>query len=345
RSQARRGSSRAQRGPSMADIDYRDFDRDLWERELEGFVPPVVYDMHAHMWSEAHRGRADDSSLGLRLEIDLAGHLAWAARLFPGRQVHYLMLGTPVVGMDVDGHNRWLAGQMSGDPESGASLVVTPESKPERVAADVTAGGFVGLKPYRSFAPDPAEAAIRDFLPDPLIEVADGLGLAVTLHLSRRAGPADARNLRELEELTRSYPRVQWILAHCARGFNSFALEESIHVLKGLPNLWYDTAAVNDLYAHYLIMKHEDRARVFFGSDDVVAGAVRGKYVTYGRAWQYFTGTADLPHCDPRATFVVYEQLRQERQVADMLGLTRDEVAAHFAGNGARLLARLRAAA
>jgi len=52
----------------------------------------------------------------------------------------------------------------------------------------------------------------------------------------------------------------------------------------------------------------------------------------------------DLPHCDPTPTFVIYEQLRQERQVADMLGLTKDEIEDHFAGNARRFIAQIRAA-
>lgn len=336
------GDKAERRYQPMNEYDYTDFDRDIWERELADFVPAVIYDMHAHMWSEAHAGQADESSRGLRLPIDLDGHRAWAARLFPGREVHYLMLATPVGGMDVAGHNGWLADQMARDPLSGANLAVTPDMSPVELAQAVTAGGFVGLKPYRTFADDPAEAAIRDFLPEEQIEVADQLGLGITLHLSKRHGAADPANLRDLEELTGRYPRVRWILAHCARGFNAFMLEESIHVLKGLPNLWYDTSAVNDLYSHYLLMRHEDRSRICFGTDNVVAGCARGKYITYGRAWQHFAGDPDLPHCDPRATLVVYEQLRQQRQVADMLGLTTAEVEAHFGGNGARLLMLLR---
>lgn len=325
----------------MTPFEYTDFDREIWERELAGFVPATIHDMHAHMWSDAHTGRADASSQGLRLPIDLEDHLEWAGRLYPGREIHYLMLATPVRGMDVDGHNRWLSAEMARDPGSGANMAVTPDMTPEKVAAEVTAGGFVGLKPYRVFADDPAEADIRDFLPEAQIEVADHLGLAITLHLSKRHGAADPANLRDLEELTGRYPRVQWILAHCARGFNAFTLEESIHQLAGLPNLWYDTSAVNDLYAHYLLMRHEDRDRVFYGSDNVVAGCARGKYITYGRAWQHFAGVPGLPHCDPRATLVVYEQLRQEKQVADMLELTPAEIAAHFSGNGERLLGLL----
>jgi hypothetical protein len=69
-------------------IDYRPFDRDLWEKELEGFVPGLIYDMHTHLWSEAHRGRLEGPPTGLRWEIGFQDQLAWAAQLYPGREMH-----------------------------------------------------------------------------------------------------------------------------------------------------------------------------------------------------------------------------------------------------------------
>ena len=66
------------------------------------------------------------------------------------------------------------------------------------------------------------------------------------------------------------------------------------------------------------------------------------KAATWARAWSQFYGIPDLPHCDPRATLVIYEQLRQEKQVADMLGLTSGEIEDHFSGNGKRFIARIR---
>jgi hypothetical protein len=328
----------------MAEIDYLDFDRQIWEAELEEFVPAEVYDMHTHMWSDAHRGSITGPPIGLRLEIDYQDHLAWAAKLYPGRQIHYLVLGTPIVGMDAEGHNDWMAAQMAADPLSAINMMVTPDMAPEYVAAQVKKHSFLGLKPYRTFAPDPANGRIRDFLPESFIEVAHDMGLAITMHLAKKSGPADLENRQDLENYTKKYPRAQWILAHCARSFNSFMMEEAIHYLKDLPNIWYDTSAVNDIYSHFLLMKHEDRKRVMFGSDNIVAGCARGKYITYGRAWEYFPGMPDLPHCDPTPTFVIYEQLRQERQVADMLGLTQDEIEDHFAGNARRFIAQIRAA-
>ena len=326
----------------MTNIDYREFDRQIWEEELEDFVPPLVYDMHTHMWSEEHKGESAPSAL--RWGIDYQDHLAWAAKLYPGREIHYLVLGTPVVGIDVEGHNDWMAAQMAADPASAVNLLVLPEMSPDYVAQQVRKHGFLGLKPYRLFAPDPANGRIQDFLPESFIEVAHDLGLAITMHLSKKTGPADPDNLTDLEHYTHKYPRAQWILAHCGRAFNAFMLEESIHRLKDMPNLWYDTSAVNDLYSHYLLMKHEDRKRVMFGSDNVAAGCVRGKYVTWGKAWQYFEGYPDVTHCEPTATFVIYEQLRQERQVAEILGLTRDEIEDHFSGNAIRFISLVRAA-
>ena len=329
----------------MAEIDYREIDRSIWEKELEDFVPSVIYDVHAHMWSEAHKGGLEGPPTGLRMEIDYQAHLDWAARLYPGREMHYLVMGTPILGMDVEGHNAWMAEQMAADRRSEVNMLVTPDMSAEYVAAQVKRHNFLGLKPYRMFAPDPANGRIRDFLPEAQIEVAHDLGLAITMHLTKKTGAADPENLRDLEYYTMRYPRVQWILAHCARAFNAFIMEGSIQVLKGLPNIWYDTSAVNDLYAHYLLMKHEDRSRVMFGSDGVVAGCVHGKYITWGRAWTYFPGPEkELEHCDPAPTFVIYEQLRQERQVAQMLGLTQQEIEDHFAGNAKRFFKEVREA-
>ncbi len=326
----------------METIDYRNLDRDIWEKELENYVPSVIYDMHTHIWSEAHKGASEDPPTGQRWEVDYQDHLAWAAELYPGREIHYLILGYPIQGIDKEGHNAWMAAQMEPDPQSAVNMLVTPDMSPDYVAAQVKKHNFLGLKPYRIFAPDPINCRIQDFLPESLIEVAHEMGLAITMHLSKKTGAADPENLKDLQYYTKEYPKAQWILAHCARAFNAFIMEESIHVLKDMPNIRYDTSAVNDMYSHYLLMKHEDRKRVMFGSDNILAGCARGKYITYGRAWDYYGGSPEVSHCDPTPTFVIYEQLRQERQVADILGLTQEEIEDHFSRNAVRFIEGMR---
>ncbi len=329
----------------MHTMDYQAFDREIWDAELSDFVPGVIYDMHTHMWSEQHKGGLKTPPGGLRLEIDYQDHLDWAKKLYPERKMHYLVLGTPIAGgMDIEQHNIWMAEEIKTDPESAVHMLVTPDMTPDYVAEQVKQHHFIGLKPYRIFAANMTYCRIHEFLPESFIEVADDLGLAITMHLSKPNGPADPDNQKDLAYFTKQYPRAQWILAHCARAFNAFMMEEAIHFLKDLPNIWYDTSAVNDLYSHYLLMKFEDRARVMFGSDNIVAGCARGKYITYGRAWTYYRGTKEnTPHCDPRATLVIYEQLRQEKQVATMLELTTQEIEDHFSGNARRFLSQVRA--
>jgi len=323
-------------------IDYRSFDRDIWESELEEFVPRKIHDMHTHLWTDKHAGTHPDPHSPPRKQIDFQKLRACSELVFPAREVHFLALGTPIKGMDVAAHNAWLAAQVAQDSDSGASMIITPDMKPDVVNEQARTHDFLGFKPYRSFAPDKTNARIRDYMPEPLIEAADDLGCVITLHLSMKTGIADARNLEDLKSYTSRYPHVQWILAHCARAFNSFMLEEPVHILRDLPNIWYDTSAVNDLYSHLLLLKNESRRRIMFGSDNVPAGCMRGKYITYGRAWEKFKGFDSLEHCDPTPTLVVYEQLRQQRQAADILGLTRSEIDDLFLLNAQRLIRKIR---
>ena len=56
--------------------------------------------------------------------------------------MHYLILGTPIPGMDVEGHNAWMAEQVAADSRSEANLLVTPDMSPAYVAAQVVKYNF-----------------------------------------------------------------------------------------------------------------------------------------------------------------------------------------------------------
>ncbi|MFA7186491.1 MAG: amidohydrolase family protein, partial [Victivallales bacterium] len=303
-------------------LTYNDFDREFWERELENFVPRKIYDIHTHLWTENGQEHLPPADTILRTEINFFGLRRWSAQLFPGRECRFLVMGTPIPGMDTAKHNRWLAKEIAADRASAAAMVVTPATTQEELSSGFEKDNFCAVKPYRIFAADPKYARIVDFLPEPLLEVINKHKKAVILHLSMPDGADSPQNIEDLRYLTGKYPNVKWVLAHCARAFNSIFLEKAIHILKHLPNIYYDTSAVNDLYTHYLLLKHEAPERIMFGSDNVAAGCDRGKYITYAGAWQFYPGAERLEHCDARATLVVYEQLVQQKRAADMLGLS-----------------------
>lgn len=314
------------------------FDRDIWADELEDFVPTDVFDAHTHIWDESCADSADGTYSTLRYDAGFAELADWHKQVFPGRKVDCLMLGTPIPGCELAKLHDFMAAEAAKSPHRLASTCVAPGMTAEELDALIRRYRFTGLKPYRLFAADPANCRITDYFPEPLIEVADVHRLVVTLHMSRFHGIADAENQRDLRMLTSKYPHVRWILAHCARAFNAATLERSIFVLRDLPNIWYDCSAVCDVRSHYLLMKHEKIERLMFGTDGIVAGGMHGKYITWGRGWQYFVA-GEQPHCTSDNTLVVYEQLRAQKQAADMAGLSSSDIEKLFHLNAEKFFA------
>lgn len=321
----------------MNKFEVTDFDREIWESELESFVPQKIFDAHAHLWNDRFATAATVAS-ALRYNVDLAELRKFSTQAFPGRETHFLLLGTPMNDIDFTGERRWLCEEAAKDPQSAAGVLVSPQLRPEILSGEIEKYHIRALKPYRLYAGDPANCDITDFLPEALIEVADHFKLVIVLHISKFNGAADDKNLADLTRFTKRYPGVTWQLAHCARGFNPFTLEKSIHRLKHLDHICYDNSAVNDLFSHVLLLKHEDRRRLMFGSDNIAAGAVHGKYVSWGRGWECFPGIPDRPHCDCRATMVVYEQLRCIRQAAMLLELSSDDLQDIFYRNAQHII-------
>lgn len=316
-------------------------DKKIWEEELDSFLPHKMIDVHTHIWNERFAAENKDADSILRMNAGLEDLRNFSRMVFPGREIHYLIMGTPLSKIDFEGHNNWVAEEASQDPESLSAMIVTPRMPQEYLSSMIREKHFKVLKPYRIFAGDPVNCRIRDYFPETFMEVADHNGLAVMLHLSRLDGAADPVNLEDLKSYTSKYPNIKWILAHCARSFNSFMLEKSIHFLKDLPNLYYDTSAVNDLYSHLLLLKYEDKKRIMFGSDNIAAGGMRGKYISYAFAWEGYRGNPSLSHCRPEAAMVIYEQLRCQKQAFDILGLMRSEVDLIFYGNAQKFFQSL----
>ena len=325
-------------------FEYRDDDREVWEEDLADFVPARIFDAHAHLfqrtlvardhWDKVHFKNADFSDLR-----------RFTGTVFPGREVHYLGLGCPALGTDVDAHNRMMYEEFSQDPLSRMNRLTTPADTPEQIEADVKERGFIGLKPYRIFSVtgDAVECRIRDFLPERLLEVADHMGLWVTLHLSKSKASGDPENLADLEEYTaRRFPRVKWILAHCARSFTYWPIQTGIERLRDMPNIHYDLSAVADVMPFVTLFQKEDHRRLFFGSDAIDSTAFHGGYVSLGRTWRGIKADelgTDLSHSTlKRPVLAIYQQLLATKHAADLATLSRDQVEDIFWRNAARAL-------
>jgi glutamate-1-semialdehyde 2,1-aminomutase len=315
-------------------------DRQIYKEVIDGIVPGKVFDMHVHV-----HPKCDCPKVSLSLVK------AFEKMLLPGRECARLLLPYPFHGSTVEQVNRLAFSELAKEGGAGgASLIFTePSMSASQVREQVLTNNAVGLKVYMSHATvkDKSEAPICSFLPEKHIKVMDELGLMVMLHLSKRRAIADPDNIRDIELLSKKYPKSKWVLAHCGRCFRPNLFERAADRLNKLPNVYVDTAAVCDPLVFMEVYKNFDTSRVLFGTDNVAAGGVRGRYVEAGLFWVLLgRGGPDWGDAitGVQPTFVVYEQLRAMARAAELVKLSKTEIRNIFWNNAVKLLKEIRAA-
>lgn len=160
-------------------------------------------------------------------------------------------------------------------------MLVTPLMTKDDVRMAVKEQGFVGLKCYHvwSLTEPTFESEIGAYLPDHLCEVASELHLSITLHLVRARALCDTGNQRTIRRLCEQFPGMRLILAHAARGFNMHHTIDGLESLRGLTNVWFDTAAVCEAGAIEAIIAEFGHGKLLYGSDFPITH-IRGKCVT-----------------------------------------------------------------
>ncbi len=325
-------------------------DRQIWDQELSEFVPEKLYDVHTHIYD----WRSDSQEVSNRTLPPVGIWSDWPISnwemleeadkcLFPGRVVHRICLGNPLQDCSLDDANRFVASEIANDSQSVALMLVRPTLSQNILVRQIERYKFCGLKPYRTYSVsgDAVECRITDFLPEKQIEIANHYELMITLHLSKRQAIADPDNLDDLERLTKTYPNVKWILAHCARSYYDGPLLKAADRLKTIPNLWYDISSVCDSDAMDVLLSIAGPTRVMYGSDDLPVGITRGKYITFGYAWAELNETNhqfNLSHCHSEMTFVRYESLRALRRACRRHGYGKKEQERLFYDNAKELI-------
>ena len=336
-------------------VELNDVDRRIWTEELAEFVPQRVYDIHTHLyrWSFNLDPQKDSGALKSLLGeefSDATWEMANAVdeALMPGRQVTRLSFPFPFpYPCDFDGSNAFVATETANDPQSATLMLAHPALSTAAAEEELDRHGHLGFKPYRFYSStgDAVNCRIGEFMPEHLIELADRRGLMIMMHLSKRDAIADPENIADLLRYCDKYPRVQWILAHCARSYSAWAIERAAGALRGLPNVWYDTSSVCESDAMDALYTAVGCDRVMYGSDDIPVGVLRGKYISYGYAWAYLSEknhALNLSHCEARMTFTRYEQLRAMYRAARRLGMTPAQTQALFYDTAASLVEKVR---
>lgn len=316
-----------------------DADREFFTRELDSFLPDRIYDAHAHIWQEEW---APFSLEGQRT-IDLAGYRKAITDIHGTRPTETLFLSfaTPDHRDQVPVANEWTAGQIADHPDCRAHFFVTPQDDPEWVRDEVKRLGLHGLKCYHTFADVPPtwEASIPSYLPEPLVAVAGEEGWTITLHMVKSRAVADPDNQHWIRHYCETYPGMKLILAHSARGFQPAHNFEGLAALQGLDNLWFDTSANCEPFAHQVILRLFGHERLMYGSDLPVTH-LRGRSLGSGDdfLWLYEDSPVWVEnHRTIEPILVGLEHLRSVKWACWSERLTDSQVEDVFYNNAARL--------
>jgi len=330
------------------DITWRllDADKRTFAAELDGFVPPKVYDVHAHMYRADFWADPPPQVLVGPRNITLEVYREQMGWILPGRELHALMFPYPFPSDSADDLSRanaWTAEQVHKDPLSRGQLLVRPTDDPDWVRQQVNHLGLRGLKPFCFYADvdNTWEAEIPDYLPEALVAVAGEEEWSITLHLMRSRGVADPSNQYWIRRYCENYPGMQLILDHCARGFNPHHVLEGLPALADLGNLWVDTSGVCNALSVQAVLGIVGPRRILYGSDFYVSH-IRGTNFSVGDSFLWID--EDTPLAAPvyagdfTLPLVGIENLRAVKAAFEQMRLSDTQIEDYFWGNAARLL-------
>jgi len=321
-----------------------DRDVELFRRELAGFVPPGSFDVHAHLYTVpglnvAVEESAEDAGAELGVEAYRESMRSWMGDAAPRDG---LFFGLPLsANIGVAGENRFVGAQVARQEGSRALLLVRPTDHPAAVEATLQTDRLCGFKVYHLFAqtPDTYQAPTEAFLPEWVWERADQRGLSIMLHLVRRQALSDPGNLEYVRGHCLRYPNARLILAHAARGFCAQHTVDSIDRLRGLGNLFFDTAAVCEAAAFEAVLRAFGPSRLLFGTDWPICN-LRGRCVSVGDGffWLYEHNVDWDTSQFAQPTLVGIESLRALKQAARTCALTDGDLEQIFCANARQLL-------
>lgn len=317
---------------------------DAIAEEVREFLPPKLFDIHAHLYRNRDLGdpcpaltAPGPEAIDWNVYRAHLGKLTTEKRLVGGLYFPY-----PTKTGDVDAGNEYVVEQVThGDLVRGL-VVVTPKSSPEKMNEYLKHPRILGFKPYHTYAgvPQTFDAALVDYVPEWIWQLADEHGAIIMLHIVRTGALSDPGNQEAILRLCGRYTNVKLVLAHAGRGFHAPNTINALPRLLDLENVYFDSAAVCEPDALMAILKTFGPGRLLWGSDFPVSQQ-RGKCVTVGDAFSWICPRRidvdpSAPICHP--TLVGLESLRALKLAAHLMDLKPQDLEEIFHRNAMRVL-------
>lgn len=314
--------------------------------KLASFLPDKIFDMHMHIGTEkgCPTVTKPEAQWPAKGDFGMDKYLAEEGRLFPNAKIiRANMIGMPDVAMKDRNSGcreeitRFIAEELNKHPECVAEILTLAGDTREDIEKQLIHPNIRGIKCYHQTAAgeNTFQCNTWEFLPEAAWQVASERNLCITLHMVRDLALADPDNIDYICTMAAKYPKARLILAHAARGFAPWTVEENIGKLVSYENVYFDLSAVCEPDAMYTILKACGHKRVFWGSDYAVS-MFRGKCVSVGPSflWLY---KEQLEACTSNTPFSAYlvgiEGLIALERASRYLDLTRQQVEDIFYNN------------
>lgn len=326
-------------------------DVELFRRELSSFVPPDVFDAHAHLYDLDHVTNHLDldastrrlllkesaTNAGIGYELFLQQQRAWMGDRAPGGGL-FFPFPSPKA-LDTAAANRFLLEELKCRPLSRGLMMIRPHDDPAEIEAQIKNDGWSGFKVYHVFAdrPDTPHASIGEFLPDWAWEIAHQHELVIMLHIMRERSLADADNQQYINCYCRKYSGAKLVLAHAARGFCAHHTIEGIGAIAGLGNVYFDSSAICEAPALEAVLQTFGPTRLMYGSDFPISEA-HGRAISVGDGfhWIYDWNHDEWPQGEP--TLIGIESLLALKRACRSQNLNDSDIDLIFKDNARELL-------
>ena len=330
-------------------VDFTEADRQIYDRELRGFLPAKIFDAHVHLFDPSclmpdAKFPPKHCYQKVGGVFSLEQYQAWTAAILPEQEIYLNSFGHPAYESDLEASADF-AGNISDNRRTFGMAMVSPRDTAEAVIRRVERNRLIGYKPYLTFVEGKETQAItlHDMLPAAQMKAADEHGLAITLHIPRPGRLADPVNQVQMVELCRRYPGAQIIFAHIGRAYYLSSVAGFLDGIAACPNAYIDTAMINHEGVLEYAFRNFPRERILFGSDAPIA-LLRGKSVEINNQYAYLMGEEyeigtsiyDARHAVAFTTFL-YEQLRGIKLAAERAELSACDCENVFFNNASRL--------
>jgi hypothetical protein len=233
--------------------------------QMMRFLPETIIDCHAHCNLESHVGELDEGVMHHMMSTFPGFSLEQSAQvkavLYPGKHVQTLRFANAYRGISHRAANEYLLAHSKGGDR--VALFGIPDDVSYTVWMLETRN-VAALKMYYQYFNPPA-TLITEVFPEPILEVAQDLGIPIILHLPKII----TKSLADLQQLLGNFPRLVVVLAHLGLPHLPIpGLQEAYDEVALYPNVFMDTSMIPSAEVHAMALKAFGPSRIMFGSDE-----------------------------------------------------------------------------